>query len=300
MKRFHLIKIVLVVFSISSLLFVSCNGKDDKVITGEALFSYVSDGYTITFTNTSTVSGEVTYLWNFGDESTSTEESPVHSYEAKGAYTVTLTVTDENSDEHPISTTINVNKATRIDLTDNSFDDWDAVSEDEYIMSTGGDSAGIVTSAKVDFDADYVYVYIEFNGTLDYGYYFDIYFDMDNDSTTGYKTWIWNKIGLDYLVEGQLTISDAIDAVGTFAFSGEAQDAWSWGETEFSTDWLTIGNSADFTNTAAIEFGFSRSKVTDLDGDIIKFGITLSDPTTWSSDGYAPNVNSNGTTVNMQ
>ncbi|MBT8508660.1 hypothetical protein AZH53_09610 [Methanomicrobiaceae archaeon CYW5] len=33
--------------------------------------------------------------WNFGDRSTSTEQNPVHTYTKKGAYTVTLTVTND-------------------------------------------------------------------------------------------------------------------------------------------------------------------------------------------------------------
>ncbi len=48
---------------------------------------------TVTFTNTSIVPatvGAVSYSWNFGDGSSSTEESPVHLYENPGAYTVSL------------------------------------------------------------------------------------------------------------------------------------------------------------------------------------------------------------------
>lgn len=43
------------------------------------------------FTNTST--GGATYLWDFGDGNTSTEESPTHVYATPAAYEVTLTVT---------------------------------------------------------------------------------------------------------------------------------------------------------------------------------------------------------------
>jgi|GEM_PF-2323668 len=35
-----------------------------------------------------------TWFWDFGDGSTSTEQTPVHTYESPGNYTVTLTVTD--------------------------------------------------------------------------------------------------------------------------------------------------------------------------------------------------------------
>lgn len=44
----------------------------------------------VTFHNTTT--GAVSYLWNFGDNTTSTAENPVHTYKKKGEYTVTLTV----------------------------------------------------------------------------------------------------------------------------------------------------------------------------------------------------------------
>ncbi|MGI6138318.1 MAG: PKD domain-containing protein [Candidatus Hydrogenedentes bacterium] len=38
--------------------------------------------------------GNLNYLWDFGDGTTSTEELPTHSYSEKGAYTVVLKVTD--------------------------------------------------------------------------------------------------------------------------------------------------------------------------------------------------------------
>ena len=46
---------------------------------------------TVTFTNTS-LNAE-SYTWDFGDGSTSTEESPVHTYAEEGTYSVTLTAT---------------------------------------------------------------------------------------------------------------------------------------------------------------------------------------------------------------
>jgi hypothetical protein len=48
------------------------------------------------------------YLWTFGDDSTSTEESPVHVFAQDGNYTVTLTVTNgcgEDAVTQVISTT---------------------------------------------------------------------------------------------------------------------------------------------------------------------------------------------------
>lgn len=52
-------------------------------------FTVAAAGATATFTNTSQHAD--TYLWNFGDDSTSTEVNPVHQYALPGTYTVTLT-----------------------------------------------------------------------------------------------------------------------------------------------------------------------------------------------------------------
>jgi len=39
------------------------------------------------------------YYWDFGDETTDTGVAPTHAYTERGAYTITLTVTDENEQE---------------------------------------------------------------------------------------------------------------------------------------------------------------------------------------------------------
>jgi xanthomonalisin len=68
--------------------------------TGPAAnFSYTTSGLTATFTDASTDTGGTisAYAWNFGDGATSTVRSPVHTYAAAGAFTVTETVTDASS-----------------------------------------------------------------------------------------------------------------------------------------------------------------------------------------------------------
>ena len=49
---------------------------------------------TANFTNTSTLA--TTYLWNFGDNTSSTSASPSHVYDTQGNYTITLTGTSAN------------------------------------------------------------------------------------------------------------------------------------------------------------------------------------------------------------
>ena len=48
------------------------------------------------FTNTSSGPGTLSYLWNFGDGTTSTLANPSHVYPSKGLYTVSLTVTSSD------------------------------------------------------------------------------------------------------------------------------------------------------------------------------------------------------------
>ncbi|MFT4535737.1 MAG: PKD repeat protein [Saprospiraceae bacterium] len=56
-------------------------------------FSYTVNASDVDFTNFS-VFGD-TYIWTFGDGSSSTEEEPTHTYDEDGTYTVVLTVENE-------------------------------------------------------------------------------------------------------------------------------------------------------------------------------------------------------------
>ena len=87
------------VFDVS--LLVSNAGNGDEVLMTDlitvdaalaATFSSVTNGLTVEFTNET--QGATSLLWDFGDGTTSTEENPVHEYQAEDVYNVTLTVTN--------------------------------------------------------------------------------------------------------------------------------------------------------------------------------------------------------------
>ena len=84
------------------------------------------------FTNSSTGTGPLTYLWNFGDGSpTSTlQVPPPHSY-AAGSWTVTLTVTDSlgqfNSGTQPVSRTAPIPQCTVPNFTTQNQQTSDAI-----------------------------------------------------------------------------------------------------------------------------------------------------------------------------
>ncbi|MEM7248803.1 MAG: PKD domain-containing protein [Acidobacteriota bacterium] len=60
----------------------------------QAVFTASSQGsFTYQFTNTSTGTAPMSYLWNFGDGATSTSASPTHTYSAPGPRLITLQIT---------------------------------------------------------------------------------------------------------------------------------------------------------------------------------------------------------------
>lgn len=59
-------------------------------------------GHETVFTNTSIVSGPVSYLWDFGDGATSTDVNPRNAYASPGRYTVVLTAF--NDDRQSVAT----------------------------------------------------------------------------------------------------------------------------------------------------------------------------------------------------
>ena len=73
---------------------------DYIIVGGLPTASFTADvtGFTADFTNNSTNapnSGNMTYEWDFGDNNTSTEENPSHTYTEDGTYDVTLIVTND-------------------------------------------------------------------------------------------------------------------------------------------------------------------------------------------------------------
>ncbi|WP_076590330.1 immune inhibitor A domain-containing protein [Vibrio ostreicida] len=73
-----------------------------------AAFTLSTDGLNVAAKNTSSDSDGtiVSYLWDFGNGQSSTDEAPKWSYLNDGSYTVSLTVTDDQGDQHTASENI--------------------------------------------------------------------------------------------------------------------------------------------------------------------------------------------------
>ena len=85
--------------------------------TPAANFTFTTSGLTANFLDASTDSGGSigSWSWNFGDTTSSTAQSPSHTYAAAGTYSVTLTVTDSVSGQQsttaPQSVTVSAGAA---------------------------------------------------------------------------------------------------------------------------------------------------------------------------------------------
>lgn len=74
----------------------------------QAGFSYSADGLNVTFTDDSRDANDdiVSWEWDFGDGSISTDTNPMHQFAAGGEYTVSLTVTDSEGNSDTTSQTV--------------------------------------------------------------------------------------------------------------------------------------------------------------------------------------------------
>jgi len=67
----------------------------DNFLRPKAGFEMLADGKQVTFTNTST--NAIDYEWDFGDQSTSAEVSPIHDYALDGTYQVSLVASNRTA-----------------------------------------------------------------------------------------------------------------------------------------------------------------------------------------------------------
>lgn len=108
MKQMKLILIFAMVGMIG--MFTACEEDDDTNVANPfADFDYeVSEQnpLEVSFMNKSTNSES--YMWDFGDGETSTEENPVHEYAEGGTYEVTLTATNADDVSTDVSKTLSI------------------------------------------------------------------------------------------------------------------------------------------------------------------------------------------------
>jgi hypothetical protein len=246
-------------------LILSCSKEGEYTLTETAPMDFKTyyNGLTVTFVNKSENATAIS--WNFGDSTPEVAgDSVAHTYASIGNYVINMNGTVEGK-SYQFNTVLRVDKASQISLTDDSFADWDLVTYPDFQLE-GKDH---VIGGKVDYDANYVYIYLEYDttGTMGLasleGAIMDLYMDADNTGSTGFSS----AIGGDVLFEGNIPTG----WFDYYSFVGTDQSQWNWNY--FSMDDAIIGgHSEEAENSVKMEFGLSREKL-NITKDA--FGFTL-------------------------
>lgn len=287
MKNRYKNKTLLALFTVS-LLLGSCKDDDQVLPVTDVVYELAVNGNEVTFTNKTEASS---FAWDFGDGTTSTEESPVHVYPGKGKYVATLVATVTGGATAEGSTVIRISKTSPVKLEDNSLDDWNTVTANVITSGTGG---GTFRTVKYDYDGNYVYIYVEMVSKRANADIFDLYMDTDNDAGTGLLTSAFPDGGYDVLLEGSL-LTTGLDV---FYHKG-AQTDFSFDQQSIS-DFLKVGTVTESANgLLKFEFRLARGKLKGLMGQALRIGMTAT-KNDWSVTlGSAPDEGASGFLIPM-
>jgi len=263
--------------------------KKDTAPAPDVIYTVSLTDYTATFTNQT--KDAKSYEWDFGDGTSSTEESPVHTYPGKGKFVPTLHITTNGGVKAEGSTVIHIAKSSPVKLDDHSLSDWDTITQNVIVAGPGG---GNFKKAKFDYNSDNVYFYIEMQATEADGDIFDFYLDADGNTGTGYLTGTFPGAGYDVLMEGTV-LGGWLD---TYYFTGGAsQNGWSWGGVTIA-DFYQVGTVVQDGNILKIEGSFSRSKIKGLTGKGLRLAFTISN-NGWSTIGFMPDEGAQAFSMDM-
>jgi len=270
-KKIHLyIAAFLMIFSISC----SKEGKYNLEETPPLDFRSYYDGLTVTFANAA--EGATDISWDFGDKTPVVSgDSVLHTYTGIGNYLITMNGTVKGK-PYIFHTVLRVDKPSVINLEDGTFDDWKGVTYPDFLLS----GKGAIDTAKVDYDANYLYVYVEFDSIAENAgladHIFGIYMDVDNSVTTGFSM---KEMGVDYGCEGNLyggwfspSIVDLVKGDPGWPFMGfDSQTA------------VKPGYITKEGNTIKMEFGISR-EVFKINSESMAFSMSIMN-SDWSDVG---------------
>jgi hypothetical protein len=271
--------------AVTALFLGSCS--EDDPAKPSASFTYESEGKEVSFTSTS--KNAKTFSWDFGDGETSTDQNPVHTYEAYGLYTVKLKVNGDGGEATSLPDQLTLAKTSKV-VIDGAFTDWADVPD--AVVATEG-NGGTISKIKVDYDATKIYFYVE--GTSNLRGFLDIYLDTDNDAATGYFSgWYPMGFGADYLSEGDFALVNDADVLKDQA--GETT-VWGWDVASATGSGAILSSDLGAKGAGkAIEFYILRSTFTNLSTTGFSFAIVDVDGTvdpenttaTWAKLGSLP------------
>jgi hypothetical protein len=275
MKYFKKLQLYITAFIL--LLFMSCSkeGSYNLEDTPPLDFRSYYDGLTVTFANAT--EGATDISWEFGDNSPVVPgDSVKHTYTAIGNYVITMNGTFEGK-SYIFHTVLRVDKPSAVNLEDGTFDDWNGVLYSDFQLS----GKGAINTGKVDYDANYIYIYVEFDsiaenaGLIDH--IFGVYMDVDNTVSTGFSM---KEMGVDYGCEGNLYNGGWFAPSKVDLVNGDP----GWPFMGFDNEKaIKPGCIVKEGNTIKMEFGISR-EVFKINSDAMSFSMSIMN-SDWSDVG---------------
>lgn len=224
-------------------------------------FEYEADGMTITFTATSENTTNVG--WEIIGETTGSGDVFSYTFAKPGIYWVKMSG-EYNGEPQTFSGKILVSKPSPVNLHDDSFDDWDLVTYEDFQLTCAIDEDNYPgyenrSYAKFDYDANYIYFFFALNADLPKAgpgeAIINIRLDADDLTGTGMST---KSLGCDWYLEGAIW----------------GDDSWycnydcSTGDTVESDMPLEIGTCKQIGDMMYMEFAYSR-KLYKINGSSI-------------------------------
>lgn len=234
------------------LLTGACESDDENKNQINAVFSYVTDGFKVNFTDFSENAKE--YTWDFGDGSEgSTKPNPVHVYTAKGEYLVSLSVANENGTGTFVDTVYVSGPNIKID---GDFTDWDYV---PYTVINPENEGGTLLAVKTFASPGHINFYFE--GTPDMSLaIMDLYIDSDNNPETGFAAWAYPLgSGADFLIEGAFDNANPDASAGSMFRHTAPDNGWGWEEVYTFSEVLKFSKISSSGGKNIIEFSLERT-----------------------------------------
>lgn len=234
------------------------------------------------FTFTSSVEGTTNVGWEvIGIEgATATGDSFTYNFPEPGTYWVRMTGT-YNGTEQTFTGKIAVDWAATISFKDGSLDDWDLITKPEYVFH-GGDVANyptqtepILIEGKFDYDANYIYLYVKFNQTVEPNFdlenhIFDIFVDVDGDPTTGTPDFN-DRLGVEYIIQGNFFLDEGCAVT---------DEGWEASYDDLAAV-VVAGDKNEDATYPSVEFAIPRADY-GITGDKVGIALKIDNIVTWS------------------
>jgi hypothetical protein len=279
-KSRHMKSFIHIQFFVAAAVMISCfscskEGQYNLEETPPLDFRSYYDGLTVTFANAT--EGATDISWDFGDDTPVVPgDSVEHTYDEIGNYVITMNGSLEGK-SYIFHTMLRVDKPSVVNLEDGTFDDWNGVTYPDFQLS-GKDA---VDTAKVDYDANFVYVYVEFASDVENAgltdHIFGVYMDADNSVSTGFSM---KEMGVDYSCEGNLSADGWIAPGIVDLVNGDP----GWPFMEYPVEnAIKPGYITEEDNLIKMEFGISR-EVFKINSDVFSFSMSIMN-SDWSDVG---------------